>query len=103
MRKVKNKERCAYRGQKVRYSVWRAKYNLFWERFHEEMVRQICADNDLPVEPLPHEKKRRLDWEKTQDELEHKGYHLLGHSIREIQTRVEVILGFDHKVGLAGI
>jgi hypothetical protein len=29
--KTRNKERLGYRGQKQRYSVWRAEYNKKWE------------------------------------------------------------------------
>jgi len=67
-RKIRNKERCAYRGFKQRYSVWRAEYNEKWERCFEEQVKRLCADNNLIVEEQM-VFDERIPWEHTWDKL----------------------------------
>jgi hypothetical protein len=92
-RKIRNKERCAFRGKKVRYAVWRSEYNKHWELVHERLVRQLCADYKLNVEEhMVHDE--RVPWEHTWDKLK-KQYWPMSRSIKDIQTEVEKEVGTD--------
>lgn len=87
-RRILNKERCGYRSRKQRYNVWRAEYNERWEITCELIVRQICDDNGLKLEDYLSADKRNR-WEKTYDALSNAGYHMIGQSIRNIQSMGE--------------
>lgn len=87
-RRIRNKERCAFRPKKIRYSVFRAKYNRHWEAFHERMVRHICKDHGLNVEEQMVEDDRE-PWDATYHHLLARGYRNLSRSIRDIQMDVE--------------
>jgi len=50
IRKKENKERCGYRGKKLRYSVWKAEYNNKWEKRDEETVHKTCLKYGLDPE-----------------------------------------------------
>ena len=78
-RRIRNKERCAYRGKKQRYAVWRAEYNAKWEVYHEAVCRRICDDNNLVLEDHMSKEKRNT-WDHTYRDLKEKGYHMIGMS-----------------------
>lgn len=77
-----SKRRFGYRGKKQRYSAFRAERNKNWEKFNEEMSRQICIDNGLNIEDYV-----ESDWEKTRDKLE-ENYRLKSKSISEIFSKI---------------
>ena len=89
VRKIKNKERCAYRGPKARYAVWRAELNQEWERIYKLRCETICADNGLNIEDFK-SSERRNTWEHTRDNLEAKGYRCLSKSWRDLQYEDEI-------------
>jgi hypothetical protein len=74
-RKIRNKERCVYRGKRQRYAVWRGEDNQKWERCFEELVRRLCEYNDLVVEEQMVQDER-IPWEHTFDKLDEEGYRL---------------------------
>lgn len=83
IRKIRNKRRCGFRGKKMRYSVWRAKYNQMWGRAYEVMARRICDDNDLNVEDHISTEERNT-WDHTYRDLRDKGYNMIGVSIKQM-------------------
>ena len=83
VRKIVNKERCAFRGKKMRYSVWRAKYNKTWEQAYKVMVHRIIEDNNLNLEDHMSTEKRNT-WEHTYRDLKKNGYNMIGVSIKEM-------------------
>jgi hypothetical protein len=85
-RRIRNKERCAYRGKKQRYSVWRAEHNQKWETLYEAMSCRICDDNDLVIEDEK-SKEERNTWNHTYHDLREKGYNMIGMSIRNMMMK----------------
>jgi hypothetical protein len=82
IRKIHNKERCAFRGSKLRYAVWRAQYNLHWERLNKAMAEQLCIDHGLNIEDHISSEKRNK-WDHTYHDLRDKGYYHKTKSIRD--------------------
>lgn len=82
IRKIKNKERCGYRGKKQRYAVWRAKQNANWETLNKAMVETLCKDNNLSLEDFLSKEKRNT-WEHTYDNIRNAGYGHVTKSIRD--------------------
>lgn len=80
--KIRNKERCAWRGKKQRYSVWRNELNLKWERCYEQMVVKICNENNLCIWDFYIEHKTRT-WTKTFENI----FYTHGHRFLSIQNR----------------
>lgn len=89
-RKIRNKERCAYRGRKMRYSVWRARYNQVWEEVYEKMSRRICSDHNLVLDDHISEEPRNT-WNHTYRDLREKGYNMIGTSIRNMMRDMDEI------------
>lgn len=83
-RKIRNKERCSYRGPKQRYSVWRAEYNIKWEKCFERMVTRLCKDNNL-ILGEHWVRDERIPWEHTWDHLWELGYRF-NESSRSLRT-----------------
>jgi hypothetical protein len=92
-----DKSRFAFRGKKLRYSVFRAKVNTHWERVYEEMTRNICALHGLDIEEEMVEHHRR-PWMKTWEKLIGSRYWM-SRSICAIQTEVDC--GLDSESHLA--
>ena len=72
MRKIKNKERCGFRGKKRRYAQFRAEYNVFWENFHRKVVED-----------------KREPWRKTDDKMKSLGICYRTKSYKQIQEEVQ--------------
>lgn len=68
-RKIFNKERAGCRGPKMRYNVWRAKHNEYWEAVNKLAVEAACEYHGLNIDDVKVE-DRRLTWEKTLNKLE---------------------------------
>lgn len=83
IKKIRNKERCGFRGKKVRYSLWRARYNVAWEHCHRALALRICKDNDLNVEDYLSQEKRN-PWEHTYNNLQNLGFYMLTASYKEV-------------------
>lgn len=47
--KIRNKERMGFRGEKKRYSVFRAEQNQKWSNFEEEELVKACEKHGLDI------------------------------------------------------
>jgi hypothetical protein len=88
IRKITNKERCASRGPKMRYAVWRAELNKKWECINKSMAEQLCIDHQLNIEDYMSQEKRNT-WEHTYNNLKEKGYRHMSKSIRDHMLEYE--------------
>jgi hypothetical protein len=72
MNKILNKERAGCRGPKMRYNVWRAKHNQYWETVYKIAVEIACKDHKLDIDEIKVNEKR-APWEKTLNKLKDEG------------------------------